>query len=248
MEGAPSPRLADRPAPRGALPPARATIWREWRRSLCTDLDIEEHCVPTPSALWRLLHGGGAAPRGATWEDLLRGADEAGLRAAIARSGAVPGGGLASWNVRWIVDPGNDKAALVRAVLDGHVGQGVPVLLQETHWDEAAAAVWGGGVFPHTDLAHSAARPGPHGGPQGGVAVLVPEPLTLRSAAVLVPGCAVAADVAKPGGDRCTYVSLYLPPGQQGEAWAALHARAPPPPRLRRWRCQLRHRRPSQRR
>ena len=75
METGTAPRLADRPTPRGPLPPARAMLWRVWRQALCRDLGLEEAAIPTPAALWRLLHRGRAMPRGATWADLLRDAD-----------------------------------------------------------------------------------------------------------------------------------------------------------------------------
>ena len=115
-------------------------LWCVWRQALCRDLGLEEAAIPTPAALWRLLHRGRAMPRGATWADLQRDADAGQLRAAAAHRSAEAGGGVASWNVRWLTDPGTDKAVLVRKILEAHVEQGIPMLLQETHWGDAAAA------------------------------------------------------------------------------------------------------------
>eukprot|EP00974_Lingulodinium_polyedra_P024534 2374746-Lingulodinium_polyedra.AAC.1 len=74
-----------------------------------------------------------------------------------------------------------------RAVLQVVVDAATVALLQET------APLWASGVFHHTNVVHSNARRGPRGGPQGGVAVLVPAPLVLVRQEDLVPGRAVAA-------------------------------------------------------
>eukprot|EP00974_Lingulodinium_polyedra_P114930 11130398-Lingulodinium_polyedra.AAC.1 len=96
------------------------------------------------------------------------------------------------------------------------VEAGTVVLLQETHWTKTTAAMWASGVFPHTAVVQTCAKKGPKGGAQGGAAILVPAPLEVVWWKELIPGCAVAARTKDPTtGQEATYVSLYLPPGQQ---------------------------------
>eukprot|EP00974_Lingulodinium_polyedra_P111661 10798956-Lingulodinium_polyedra.AAC.1 len=76
--------------------------------------------------------------------------------------------------------------------------------------------MWASGVFPRTAVVQTCARKGPRGGAQGGAAISVPAPLELVWGKEIVPGCAVAAKARDPAnGQEATYVSLYLPPGQQ---------------------------------
>eukprot|EP00969_Alexandrium_andersonii_P309179 13662882-Alexandrium_andersonii.AAC.1 len=44
-------------------------------------------------------------------------------------------------------------------------------------------------AFPGTQVAASAARPGPNQGPQGGVALLAPHPYKVRRVAGHIPAC-----------------------------------------------------------
>ena len=48
-----------------------------------------------------------------------------------------------------------------------------------------------GTLFPKVQIAWTGAAAGPLGGPQGGVAVLVPQQYQLESSATLVPGLAL---------------------------------------------------------
>ena len=75
----------------------------------------------------------------------------------------------------WRLSPHTERAAAKHAELGRALRGGSVVLLQETHWTLAAAAQWGG-LFSAAQVAHSVARVGPRGGPQGGVAVVVPFP------------------------------------------------------------------------
>ena len=218
------------PAPSGPLPPARSLVWHAWRRRLCAAIHASPADIPTPTALWRLLHDGAPPPRGATWEDALAGASTQRIQDGIRRARAPGAGDAVTWNLRWLTDPRTARARAKRELLLQLADQGSVVLLQETHWDGEAAATWGSGLLPHTELAHSLARPGPNGGPQGGVAIVCPGPRRVVGQRVLVPGCAVEATVAGPAGERTvTYVSIYLPPGCQAEIIVALGVVSPSP-------------------
>ena len=96
------------------------------------------------------------------------------------------------------------------------------VVLQETGGDDATVEVWSG-LFAQARVAAAPARPGPLGGPQGGVAVIVPFPLVLESSVVLADGCAVEARVRDPAGGAAFRVrTSYFPPGARQEASEAL--------------------------
>ena len=82
-------------------------------------------------------------------------------------------------------------------------------------------------MFAHTDIAAAPARPCPAGrGPQGGVAILCPQPLTMSNQVVMTPGCAVKARIrcAASGGvnNDITYVSFYLPPDERADTLALM--------------------------
>ena len=96
-----------------------------------------------------------------------------------------------------------ERAAVKHAELGRALRGGNVVLLQETHWTVAAAAQWGG-LFSAAQVAHSVARVGPRGGPQGGVAVVAPFPHQILGVREMVPGCVL--EVPKAGG-----FCLYLP-------------------------------------
>eukprot|EP00969_Alexandrium_andersonii_P240700 10625744-Alexandrium_andersonii.AAC.1 len=94
------------------------------------------------------------------------------------------------------------------------------VLLQETHWRPAIAPIWEA-IFTDASVCYSAARRGPQGGWQGGVAIVAPRPAEIRASRVLVEGIAVLATVASgPSADAPTrdIVSLYLPPAHRRAA------------------------------
>eukprot|EP00969_Alexandrium_andersonii_P244741 10814468-Alexandrium_andersonii.AAC.1 len=50
--------------------------------------------------------------------------------------------GVFTWNVRWLVNPSAAGNNTTRAVICRQLERGRPCFLQETHWDEAAAAIW----------------------------------------------------------------------------------------------------------
>ncbi len=121
----------------------------------------------------------------------------------------------ASWNVRWMLDPHTTVAAAKRAVILRLLNEGCVVLLQETHWTEAACATWGG-CFPMAEVRASAARPGANGGLSGGVAILVPARYRVVSEQLLSAGCCIEVACAeRTGGATVTYRSTYLPPGSR---------------------------------
>ena len=69
-------------------------------------------------------------------------------------------------------------------------------------------------AFPQRRVAFSLARPGPAGGPQGGVAGVVPHQWEVIGACELVRGACVQATAQKRGtGDQSIRIqSLYIPP------------------------------------
>ena len=208
------------------LPVAGSPAWASVRALI--DRVFEEHCITrmvrSPSALWLLLRGR-TLPRGATWGDLLDGRTLEHLLGA-ARADLAPAGlAIASWNVRWAVSPHTPQAAAKREQLRRWLEAGRPVLLQETHWRQEDVAVWRT-LLPAATVIASAATDGPRGGPQGGVAILLPPAYQAVGAPLRVPGCAVAVEVAGPHG-RLRLVSLYLPPGRQDEALGATEALIP---------------------
>ena len=79
-------------------------------------------------------------------------------------------------------------------------------------------------------MAYSLARPGPNGGPQGGVAVLVPVGDEILDTWELVPACAVRVRVRRGTRTFCV-TSVYFPPNENEAvldqlvaAWEALPA------------------------
>ena len=122
---------------------------------------------------------------------------------------------LASWNLRWLVDPAAPAAAAKRAVVQNACMGGRVALLQETHWDEATAGVWAG-LFPNCQVLSGPARPGPTGGPQGGVAIIVPAGWECTHWEVLVPGCVLQARLRRRAeserGEDFLVQSVYFPP------------------------------------
>ena len=163
--------------PQGAvcLPAARDPGWQRMRSGLCRALR-EVGCLWTPrspAALARAVtgHSTGQGGRPLTWQQLCA-SDitvlQLGSRLRAAREG--DGGQdcrLTTWNARWLVDPAAQHTTTKRAIIQGLGMEGRIALIQETHWDSAAAALWAG-LFPGCRVLASPARPGPHGGPQGG--------------------------------------------------------------------------------
>ena len=91
---------------------------------------------------------------------------------------------------------------------------GTIVAVQETHWTEADAAVWGS-LFPGSQVFASPATRGPRGGPQGGVALLIPHPWVARQVREVLPGRYLEVDVtqgSEPDALQLTVGSLYAPP------------------------------------
>jgi len=174
---------------------------------------IPQNAYRSPTAFWRAFHGG-PLPIGAAWARLLQDAKFDGLdqlprppdRGAALR--------IASWTARWLVDLGNAKAQRNRVALGRRLRAGRIVLLQETHRDGTAAAIWARWVFLHCRVFAAPATTAAGGGPHGGVAVLCPAPLACADGRVVVPGCAVAAVIEDPCGLQHTVVSVYLPPGR----------------------------------
>ena len=75
------------------------------------------------------------------------------------------------------------------------------------------AAIWVG-LSPQATLHYTAARPGPEGGPRGGVAILRPATWEVTNSIVLVDACAlqVAARARAGAAPLVRSHSLYLPP------------------------------------
>ena len=139
-------------------------LWHSWRRRICARIEAVPADIPTPAALWRLLHDGDPPPRGATWADTLVGATASRLVEAIGRTREPGPGEVAIWNVRWLTNPRTEKAKGKRAQLLRLTDRGAVAMIQETHWDGEAAATWGSGILPHVEVVRSLACAGPQGG------------------------------------------------------------------------------------
>ena len=99
--------------------------------------------------------------------------------------------------------------------------EGRIALIQETHWDPATAALWAG-LFPGCKVLSSPARPGPQGGPQGGVAILLPPTWHCVEHKVMAPGCALQATVRPAqGGAEVIVQTVYFPPEAREEVATA---------------------------
>ena len=216
--------------PLGAqLPGPRSSGWRAACAALLQCLGQRGVSARFRSAavLWRTLSGG--LPRaGANWRQLCDLGDVNTLVGAMALRDAADGIRFATWNVRWLLPPRTERAAAKHAELGRAFTGGNVVLLQETHWTLAAAAQWGG-LFSAAQVAHSVARMGPRGGPQGGVAVVVPFPHRVIRTREIVPGCVLEVLVAVRGTQRqVAFVSLYFPPDGRGHVLDAPAGSRPP--------------------
>ena len=123
-------------------------------------------------ALW-VCSRGLAAPSWCTWGALCNGLT---IQHFVQRAVSSEGGAsmkFALWNVRWLVSPHTQKAAAKKAVTLAALNAGRIITLVETHWSDADAACWGG-CFANATVIQSLAQGGPHGGRQGGVAVILP--------------------------------------------------------------------------
>ena len=186
----------------GRLPTAVSPLWRAARTCLAAALALAGCTARVRSAmqLWRLVHGDRPLPVGATWGQLCHNyrlthvTDALSLRTACTTY--IP---FVSWNCRWLTDLQSEQGRRKQQAIKQQLAQGKVVLLQETHWDDAAAEHWAG-ALGQVSVAHAAATAGPSGRPHGGVAVLVPRPFLLANQTVLDPGCGVEARVEDPRG------------------------------------------------
>ena len=183
--------------------------------------------IRSAAVLWRALNGG--PPRvGADWRQLCELGDVDTLVGALRLREVVGSVRFATWNVRWLLSPHTERAAAKHAELGRALRGGNVVLLQETHWTAAAAAQWGG-LFSAARVAHSVAREGPRGGPQGGVAVVVPLPHRILETREVVPGCVLEVVFAVCGTQRrVSFVSIYLPPDGRNQVLDALQGMEAP--------------------
>ena len=120
------------------LPLASSDPWQRTRWLLRRSLVAQECChnVRSPVALWNGIHHS-ACPQQATWGRLCGALTLAEAVAALSAHSLRPTLSFVSWNVRWLTDPFSDQGTRKRAVIQGHLALGRPVLLQETHWSIA---------------------------------------------------------------------------------------------------------------
>ncbi|MFM7987974.1 MAG: endonuclease/exonuclease/phosphatase family protein, partial [Candidatus Fonsibacter sp.] len=128
---------------------------------------------------------------------------------------------LVSWNVRWLVSPHSPQGIAKKARIQRALAAGKMVLLQETHWDEQAAGIWGG-LFPGTRVQYSVDRSGRQGRQACGVAVLILARYTLLSCCEVVPGCCIEArvclrDTLEQERTVWTVQCMYFPPDSRGQ-------------------------------
>ena len=203
------------------LPTAHSPAWRTARNSLRTALAAAgaPSRVRSPRALGLLLRGIPPGP-GETWGSLLTGCGWSELCRALRTGNSAAGLRLASWNLRWMVSPHTAQNAAKRNAIRQWIEAGRTVLLQETHWSPEDQAVWGA-CFPAAQLFAAPAVQGPRGGPQGGVAILLPLGVRVVAHRVLVPGCALEVR-AEVEGRAVRFLSLYVPPGDYDRVIASL--------------------------
>ena len=189
--------LAGRPPLAECVPPAASLRWLSFRRTLRIALQSAQTTPPRlagPRSLWSLLHDTPCPPRGLTWHALLQDHTITTLQHKLTLQPVAGSKGIhfATWNLRWIKAHDTEQAACKRAVilhlaLAGHI-----ISLQETHWTAQSQATWKA-AFPGCNVIGSPAREGPRGGPQGGVAIIVPARYSITASRTLVEGCAIEA-------------------------------------------------------
>ena len=157
------------------VPPATSGEWKRVRQALTAAARCEAFgpLFRSPNKLWTALHDG-PMPRGTTWRRLMGNATMDDLHALAQSRQQARACSLASWNVRWLRSPHTPQAEAKRAIIVKQLIAGRPVAIQETHWTPDCEAVWAA-LIPGAKLYSSPARKGPRGGPQGGVAVFVPD-------------------------------------------------------------------------
>ena len=126
-------------------------------------------------------------------------------------------------------EPPYPQAEAKRAIIVKQLISGRPVAIQETHWTTDCEAVWTA-LFPGARLYSSPARKGPRGGPQGGVAVLVPDSWQERNFKIHVSGCCVDVTAINHQGDVTRIINVYAPPDSRTEVLEAIsESRLTPP-------------------
>ena len=205
------------------LPTAHSPAWRAIRSNLRAALTSAgaPPRVRSPRALGLLLRGTPPGP-GETWGSLLAGGGWSELCRALRTGNSAAGLRLASWNLRWMVSPHTAQNAAKRDAIRQWLEAGRTVLLQETHWTPEDQAVCGA-CFPAAQLFAAPAVLGPRGGPQGGVAILLPLGVGVSSHRILVPGCALEVR-AEIEGRMVRFLSLYVPPGDHDRVISSLAA------------------------
>ena len=98
-----------------------------------------------------------------------------------------------------MINPNEPRSLAKREVILRTLLRGTTVCLQETHWDEPAGNLWDN-MFPGAEVAWTASRLGPRGGPQGGVAIIVPHGRRILDTHVDVPGCCLTVTILEPDG------------------------------------------------
>ena len=142
------------------------------------------------------------------------------LVAAIGRGRGQDGMRIASWNPRWMVSPHTEQGAAKKKRIQRAIGAGTVVTIQETHWSVGDMAIWSG-LFAGAEVVAAEARLGPNGGPQGGVAIVIPVRYEVLGRRTVVPGLCVEATIRRRGdAARMAWViqSLYLPPDDRRAA------------------------------
>ena len=206
----------------GAVPSRRAPAWAAFRRKLREQLP---DCSGLRSwqAIYTTLHLR-PAPRQVTWRGLLGEFTIEDLRARGA--GDAGGARVAFWNLRWILGPGTRRATAKRAVILRQLEQGRAVVVQETHWDDAAAGIWQA-IIPCGNFISSQADGGDHqaadGRRPGGVAILLPEGWELVEKHEAWAGYLLACRAKTISGGEVNIGAVYLPPGGGEEAARRLH-------------------------
>lgn len=131
---------------------------------------------------------------------------------------------VSSWNVRWFVSADTERSQGKREVIRKWLGLGYLVCLQETNWCRPTAEAWSS-LFPNSTALYTAAVLRPHGGHQGGVAILAPCSNRVTSTVVLEEGRTIQVRwVPGDGGSICVVAFLIHPCNRASPAAAFGHA------------------------
>ena len=202
----------------GFVPQGRSPTWREGAAVLARTLRASGRNLRLRSwtSLWMLLKNE-TPPKSAKWGQLLANATMQDLIDAVDRGRKDGKVAITTWNARWLVRSTTTNSKYKKAMIGNCLSKGRIVCVQETHWGQSAKLLWEN-LFPATQVIAATARKGPAGGPQGGVAIILPPGIRSESHNIIAEGIAVEAIFKPPQAKQeIRVVSMYLPPDSRLE-------------------------------